>query len=434
MNTPASLCQGNSTISVNAVAGATSYNWSVNSALVTIVSGQGTSSIDVSVASGLTSVAISVTATNCFGTSTALTRSLFGLALPSTSLTGSLSLCPNSSQAYSTVAATGTVTSYAWSVSSSNGTVSNQTATSCTVTTNASWTGGTLTYSVTNSCGTNSKSWTLTAGVPAQPGAITGPASGLCAAGGTTTATYSIAAVTNATSYTWTVPAGMTITANTGTSITVSIGTTFSSGSVSVTANSACGSGTARALAVSKLLPASTSITGSASVCKSATAITYTADAVTGATSYAWAISGGATIAGTTATATANFTTATTTSATVSVKAVNACGTATANKTLAVTVNLACREVASLNGAASVELYPNPAHDRINVAFDAANEEVLSLEIISMAGVKVKQLNVISTIGENFNEVDLDGLTPGVYVLSLRGEKSGFFKKSIVVQ
>ncbi len=82
---------------------------------------------------------------------------------------------------------------------------------------------------------------------PAQPGTISGTAT-QCP--GLASQTYSIGAVSNATSYNWTVPAGWTITANTGTSITVTTGTAGQNGNISVTAQNSCGTSSARTLAV----------------------------------------------------------------------------------------------------------------------------------------------------------------------------------------
>ncbi|NVO21699.1 MAG: hypothetical protein HXX13_18510, partial [Bacteroidetes bacterium] len=82
--------------------------------------------------------------------------------------------------------------------------------------------------------------------IPAQPGAIN--TSGTACSGGSLT--YSISPVTYANTYTWTVPAGWTITAGQGTvSITVTTGAT--GGTVSVTAGNDCGTSTASTLIVS---------------------------------------------------------------------------------------------------------------------------------------------------------------------------------------
>jgi hypothetical protein len=79
--------------------------------------------------------------------------------------------------------------------------------------------------------------------LPAQPGTITGNTSVTSGSSNT----YSVAAVSGATSYTWTLPSGWSGSSTT-TSITATAG--GAGGIISVKANNACGTGTARTLAV----------------------------------------------------------------------------------------------------------------------------------------------------------------------------------------
>ncbi|MDX1908452.1 MAG: T9SS type A sorting domain-containing protein, partial [Bacteroidia bacterium] len=133
-------------------------------------------------------------------------------------------------------------------------------ATSYTWTLPGGWTGTTTTNNITatepatsgnipvsanNACG-SSASQTLAVAVtpaPATPGAITGNAA-VCPAGANT---YSVAETAGATSYTWTLPGGWTGTSTTN-SITATAGTT--SGNITVSANNACGSSAVRTLAL----------------------------------------------------------------------------------------------------------------------------------------------------------------------------------------
>lgn len=81
-----------------------------------------------------------------------------------------------------------------------------------------------------------------------------------------------------------------------------------------------------------------------------------------------------------------------------------------------------------------MELFPNPTHDRVNLTFEASYEEIVTLEVYSMSGVLVKKLNIVSSIGENLNQLDFSDLTAGVYVVSLNGERAGYARKSLVIQ
>jgi hypothetical protein len=119
---------------------------------------------------------------------------------------------------------------------------------------------------------------------------ISGPTS---LASTATTATYSVTPVSAATGYVWDLPAGMTLTSQTGPSITVLVSSTYTNGVVRVRAVNACNQGTQRSLTVNKAATTpvggfTLAITGTATLCASATQ-TYTATEVLGA-SYIWSI------------------------------------------------------------------------------------------------------------------------------------------------
>ena len=160
---------------------------------------------------------------------------------------------------------------------------------------------------------------------PATPGIISGPATPCQSSAGNV---YTIAAVPNATSYNWTVPAGASITANTGTSITVTFGTT--SGNITVTASNSCGtSGVSTLAIVLSTPPATPAVPSGSSAPLISTANTYTIATVAGATSYTWTTSNStlATVTGGQGTTSATITsTATAGTYTICVYATNACG------------------------------------------------------------------------------------------------------------
>jgi len=100
-----------------------------------------------------------------------------------------------------------------------------------------------------NGCTTSSRTAvtaTFYPATPAQPGAITGPST-------TTkdsTTTYSIAAVPNVAAYIWNVSLGTIISGQGTTSITVTWGDSVGNASVSVSANSPCGTSAAQTIPV----------------------------------------------------------------------------------------------------------------------------------------------------------------------------------------
>jgi len=253
------ICPGNTrTFSVASVTGATSYNWVVPTG-ATISAGQGTNSISVSFGSTFpASGNITVAAVNSCGSSgnasTTVSRNV--PAAPSVIAGPTTGACSVSGVPYS-VTQDSTITSYNWSFSSTNGSVTSGQGTSAIT---ASFTTGTtaLTLSVTatNACGTSAARTLSISRLPAVPGPITGTATPCRNQQGVP---YSIAPVFSATSYRWTVPSGARIVAGGVTSSSTALVTSFanvlvnfktSTGSVSVRANNACGSSAYRSLAI----------------------------------------------------------------------------------------------------------------------------------------------------------------------------------------
>jgi hypothetical protein len=165
--------------------------------------------------------------------------------------------------------------------------------------------------------------------IPAQPGTISGNTS--VSAGGSQT--YSVAAVSGATSYTWTIPSGWS-GSSTSASITTTVGST--GGTISVKANNACGSSAVRTLAVTVNcgVPAQPGAISGNTTVTAGSSNTYSITAVSGATSYTWALPSG--WSGTSATSSIS-TTAGNAGGTISVTANNSCGASVA-RTLSVTV------------------------------------------------------------------------------------------------
>lgn len=265
------FCPGN-TVTITANAGYTSYLWSPGGAT--------TPSIIVSVAGTYT---VTVTDANgCIGSANKTITQAPG-ATPT--ITGILNFCAGGS---TTLNAGGGFTSYSWSPGG---------ATTQSITVN---TAGTFTVTVTNASGcTGSANATTTVanGVPAQPGPISGPVSGLCNTSGNV---YSIVAVPNTDFYTWTVPSGATIIGpQNGTSITVNYSTLFNTGLITVAANNICGANPAnnpRQLAVSAIPANPGPISGPINGLCSLTGVVYSIAPVLSATSYLWTVPAGVTI------------------------------------------------------------------------------------------------------------------------------------------
>ena len=240
------LCS-NQTYTIAAVPNTTDYLW-VIPANTNIVSGQGTPQIVLSFLSGFTSGTLSVSASNCKGSSASQSLQLSRNPEIPAGITGPVSaVCAGSTKAYSCPLVTG-ATLYTWKVPADAVINSGQGTNAISVTFSPAFVSGTIKVSSGTSC-SNSEDRSITiASKPSTPAVINGPASVCPSATGLQYSTPSAAGIT----YNWLVPNGATIVSGQGTaSIMVNMGT--KAGSVKVSASNACATSTFKSLAVSLL-------------------------------------------------------------------------------------------------------------------------------------------------------------------------------------
>ena len=332
------VCGGSAqSYSISAVAGATSYTWSLPSGWSGTSS---TNSINATAATASGTGVISVIANNGCGPSLPRTLADTVINIPATpgTITGNVAVCGGSAQSYS-IAAVTEATAYAWTVpagwaaSSSVLTSMNTTAATATGT-------GNITVTASNQCGTSPAQSLAVAvsNIPATPAAVSGNVA-VCAS---SAQTYSIAAIPGATSYTWTIPAagGWTATPTTSNILNATAGTVTGAGTITVSASNFCGTSAVRSLNVnvSNIPAAPGAITGNASICAGSSQ-PYNVAQVAEATSYTWTIpgTGGWSTVGP-VTSNQLSTIAGTQSGNITVTASNFCGTS-APRSIAVTVS-----------------------------------------------------------------------------------------------
>ncbi|MBL0016181.1 MAG: hypothetical protein IPP17_06990 [Bacteroidetes bacterium] len=248
------VCTGVAVTFTNTSTGATIYDWRQNN--VNFASTTNTTRTFGSAGSYV----ISLIAGNgtCTDTATVTITVNAAPATPGT-MSGNATVCAGSANTYSVTAVPG-ATSYTWTLP--GGWSGSSTTNSIATTAGAS--GGTISVTASNTCGTSSpQSLTVTVeSAPATPGTISGNAT-VCAGSANT---YSVTAVPGATSYTWTLPGGWS-----GSSTTNSIATTAgtSGGTISVTASNTCGTSSPQSLTVTvESAPATPgTISGNATVC-----------------------------------------------------------------------------------------------------------------------------------------------------------------------
>jgi hypothetical protein len=307
------VCAGaNETYTVNSIAGALSYNWTLPNGWT---GNSTTNTIDAVV--GSANGNITVTATFDCGTSLPQTLAIAVQTIPvlTGNIIGNSTVCDGATSDYNILPVNG-ATNYIWNAPNDWTFTSNTN----TVNMNVGSTSGNITLTVENSCGI-SNTLTLAVNVstvPSQPAAITGNTT-LC---GGSTNTYSIAPVAGADNYTWTLPTDWT-----GTSATTSINTIAGSvgGNITVTADNSCGSSTAQIINITTnnapVLPSS--IIGSVAICENATE-TYSTTPDPNATTYNWIIPNGWTGTSSSNSISVN---ANTVGGIITVSASNSCGT-----------------------------------------------------------------------------------------------------------
>jgi gliding motility-associated-like protein len=339
---PTSVCQGDvgKIYSVNAVAGATGYHWSVPPGVI-ITSGSNTNIITVTFTATSSSGSFSVYAftSNCNGTISPSFPVIVN-PRPSPAITGPATVCAGTpGNLYTTQNG---MTNYSWTVSSGGTITAGGTSTSNTVTITWNMPGAqTVSVNYTNGNGctaANATIFNVTVNPSPSP-AITGPAT-VC--GGTTGNLYTTQS--GMTTYSWTISSGGIITAGgTSTSNTVTV-TWIAPGAQTVSVNYSnvfgCTAINATIFNVTVNPRPSPTITGPATVCAGTTGNIYATES--GMTNYSWTVSSGGiiTAGGNSTSNTVIITWVTPGSQTVSVNYSNAFGCPAANATIFnVTVN-----------------------------------------------------------------------------------------------
>jgi hypothetical protein len=116
INGPSNICTNSASVvtySISPVINSTSYSWNVSGGM-TILSGQGSTSINVQIPAGFTNGKVKVKAINCKGSSGERKKDVKGSTLGNaTTIIGPASVCKSNTKSYSTSAAGNDIT-YTW--------------------------------------------------------------------------------------------------------------------------------------------------------------------------------------------------------------------------------------------------------------------------------------------------------------------------------
>jgi len=396
---------------------------------VTLVSGQGTTSINVTFGLGFVTSSIKVrSVVNCAASSDkALAVSIASYSMPG-SISGPTNACyyiNNDALATYTIRKVANGPGYLWTVPAGVTIVSHPGGsgvndTIINVSFNSNFVFGTAIVVQTTGCGTSAPRGTaITGTLTSQPSAISGPTS-VCEFVVSSTnpngniATYKIPKTSTATSYNWVAPAEATIISHPGgtgindTIVQVKFEGSYTTGKIQVSATNACGTSANRTLTVQRLnvgMPGVFDVIQTA-VCPSRL-YTYTLAAMPSQTvSILWTVPSSATIVsgqGTTS-ITVSYPPSTNSGA-VTARSVNACSMSSARS---LTIKMAAcpsaftapdntTQKGILKGSEfAVNVYPNPTTTDFKVAVQTVAKEKVSIRVMDMQGRLVKSYSIVA--------------------------------------
>lgn len=273
-----------------------------------------------------------------------------------------------------------------------------------------------VTGQITGLCGENTYSYILTPSLLASSYTITAPAGSIVQSASNTTNTTNVLNTSDV-SFTVTYPSGFVVTA----------ATPLSAKKISITAVNGVGNSVSdKVITLSTSMPAITAISG---------AITYsdcdqpfTCSTVIGATSYTWIVPVGATIISGQGTdsVVVNYR-GLTNSQTIKVKAVNACGVASAVKSLSLTqgtCSVNAKQSDTSNVSEEIKLYPNPVTSLLYLE-NSNGTTIDKVIVFDVLGNKVIENNDVNT------PIDVQQLAAGTYILQLVSEEQKQYAKFI---
>lgn len=298
-----------------------------------------------------------------------------------------------------------------------------------------SFTNGTLGVRNQSYCGAfgPTRSLSLFGSTPGNPTKISGPLSNCGRLN--IPLTYSTPAVAGTTTYLWTIPVGAILNGS-GTGNTISVTyPTLINGSMSVSAQNACGTSLAKVITISRVAKPR-SITGTTVVCANDILVYTVVDTANIAgTTYTWTVPAGATFTGQNTNSITVTYPATITPGTITVKARN-CN----NNSGILSVNItsgSCfgRPAKSINQelTTGMVVYPNPATSEFTLNVKGIQSEVpATLQIVNTFGQVVRQETVKTFTGTVNRKISNLSLPAGIYYVKFNNGVETYTQKVVI--
>lgn len=400
------VCQGTTqTYHIAAVAGATSYTWTLQSGWT------GTSTtVSITATVGSSSGNVSVVANNNCGTSASSTLAVTTNSIPAQpgAISGNTSVCQGTVQTYSVSPVAG-ATSYTWTKPA--GWSGTSTTNSITFTVNA--TGGNLTAKATNSCGSSPVQSLAVSANAITAVTITGnPANyNFCSQ----IAPTSVVMIASAgySSYAWSPSGGNAQTATVNAANTYTVTATNGAGcttTASKVVTNNCALPTS--LNTTNILGTSAKATWVQSQCRYNYTIQISVHGLNSWAQYTVSPSTSYTFTGLSLSTSYDWQIQTN---------CNTSGTINSGWSAIQTFTTAAQRMANgEDNSTSFNIYPNPASEMLTLTFSSMDEGSYSVKMIDMMGRVVNSEFSTATIGENSFMMNLDGIAKGIYMVVMQ--------------
>lgn len=80
----------------------------------------------------------------------------------------------------------------------------------------------------------------------------------------------------------------------------------------------------------------------------------------------------------------------------------------------------------------SFSIYPNPTTDKVNMLFESVSSSNVKINILDIKGSIIKSFDEKAVVGSNNIELELNGLSKGMYFIQLNANESSFTKKLVI--
>lgn len=289
-----------------------------------------------------------------------------------------------------------------------------------------------------NSCGTSSPVERIVyKDIPPFPSVINGPQFGVC----NSQQTYSVTNIPGL-SYNWSFDddSKVTILSGQGThSITVAFQNNYEKTNIKIASVNVCTTGNSRILLIRGFPEMPSAITGPSGVCIGQQGVSYSTNPVSGANAYRWRVPQQATISdGVTTSQSFILTTPAaavvvnwgTIAGKVLVKAVNSCGMSTESS---INVAFVCKTtgLGSNTTQLTMDANPNPATEgMIHLNIKSPDNNLSVITLYDLLGKELIQETVSLQQGENGLDMNVNHVSPGVYLIVLENDQ---VRKSVKV-